>query len=400
MTPEERDRLLASYATGGLSDAERRRLFESALHDQELFEALYEEEPLRELLADAEVRGEVLEMLDEQPAAEDRPQVSPAPMMYRMSAVPPPAQTTAMLPTLAKRAGWWRRNRTWVMAAAPVLGLLLVTISITQFRSEPTKPAVEIAQSKARPASEPVTPPLPEAKPRAAAPGRSTPAPRPTGEAMKHVDSNRPPLEKEAEKKAPPKPPAAADAVAVQATNQTISVEATPPAPAPQQFQQARATLPAAPQVKQQESPNQLAAEKSELAPQAFRDGLGRTGQTTGAVGGSLGLRAKLAPGSTAKRVLPTVFQLYSVSPGNVTNPIADGAIVEQGTDLRLVINLPDEGPYKLVRLDEMSRPTSPEWPLQVKSGSPASVDLGKLPAGDYRYRLDPIGAVKSIRVR
>lgn len=59
MTPEEIHRLLGGYATNALSAEERRSLFEAALEDQELFNALQNEDTLRELLADPVSREQV-----------------------------------------------------------------------------------------------------------------------------------------------------------------------------------------------------------------------------------------------------------------------------------------------------------------------------------------------------
>jgi hypothetical protein len=57
------EELLARFANGRLSEPERRGLFEAALADQELFDALGEEAALQELLADPEVRTAALSRL-------------------------------------------------------------------------------------------------------------------------------------------------------------------------------------------------------------------------------------------------------------------------------------------------------------------------------------------------
>ena len=57
--------LLAGYATDSLAVAERSELLRAALDDQALFDALVEEEGLRELLSDPAARQEVLAVLDE-----------------------------------------------------------------------------------------------------------------------------------------------------------------------------------------------------------------------------------------------------------------------------------------------------------------------------------------------
>jgi hypothetical protein len=60
MSPEEIQKLLGGYATDTLSEAERRALFEAALDDQELFDALAKEEALREVLHDPSARQQLI----------------------------------------------------------------------------------------------------------------------------------------------------------------------------------------------------------------------------------------------------------------------------------------------------------------------------------------------------
>ena len=67
MKPEEAEKLLGGYAAGTLTPEERRSLFAAALEDQQLYEALVREEPLRELLADPAARRNLLAALDEVP---------------------------------------------------------------------------------------------------------------------------------------------------------------------------------------------------------------------------------------------------------------------------------------------------------------------------------------------
>lgn len=57
-------KLLGGYATGTLTDEERRALFDAALADQELFNALGDEQALKELLDDPAARGYILANLD------------------------------------------------------------------------------------------------------------------------------------------------------------------------------------------------------------------------------------------------------------------------------------------------------------------------------------------------
>lgn len=57
------ERLLSGYATGTLSDEERRLLFEAALEDQTVFNALAREQSLKELLDDPAARQVLLDAL-------------------------------------------------------------------------------------------------------------------------------------------------------------------------------------------------------------------------------------------------------------------------------------------------------------------------------------------------
>lgn len=64
MRERDLERLLGGYATGTLTEAERRALFEAALYDQRLFEALAREQVLKELLDDPRSRRRILETLE------------------------------------------------------------------------------------------------------------------------------------------------------------------------------------------------------------------------------------------------------------------------------------------------------------------------------------------------
>ncbi len=67
MSRDDIRKLLGGYATGTLSESERKALFDAALHDQQLFDALADEEVLRQLLANRSSRAELLRALE--PAA-------------------------------------------------------------------------------------------------------------------------------------------------------------------------------------------------------------------------------------------------------------------------------------------------------------------------------------------
>src|SRR6476661_4415215 len=67
MTNEDIRKLLGGYATGTLSEAEQKALFEAALHDEALFEELAAEQAVKDLLDDPAHRAELLRALDAPP---------------------------------------------------------------------------------------------------------------------------------------------------------------------------------------------------------------------------------------------------------------------------------------------------------------------------------------------
>jgi hypothetical protein len=118
MTDEIR-KLLGGYATNTLTETERRILFEAALDDQELFDALQKEQALRDLLDDPVSRVQIRQALD-------RP--APAP--------------------------WWSRWWTWTAAASAVAAVVLIVAV--------TRTPAPIQQYAAAPSSLPVPAPAPQ----------------------------------------------------------------------------------------------------------------------------------------------------------------------------------------------------------------------------------------------
>jgi hypothetical protein len=68
MRPEDIRRLVGGYATGTLTDEERHALLEAALRDQDLFNELARDQPLRDLLEDPLARRQLLDALEEKPS--------------------------------------------------------------------------------------------------------------------------------------------------------------------------------------------------------------------------------------------------------------------------------------------------------------------------------------------
>ena len=101
MTPEELVKLLGGYATNTLTDEERRLLFESALTDQTLFNALAGEQALRDLLEDPAARAKLLRALDRE------------------------------APSLAERIkAWFARPAGWIYAGGLVAASVILVVAI------------------------------------------------------------------------------------------------------------------------------------------------------------------------------------------------------------------------------------------------------------------------------
>ncbi|MGC9969061.1 MAG: hypothetical protein ABSE56_00595 [Bryobacteraceae bacterium] len=137
MRREDIEKLLGGYATGTLTEEERRALFEAALSDQELFEALAGEEALKELLEDPNCRRQVEQALREQPQG-----------------------------LIARLAGWMRRPQAWALA-----GTLAATtvLAVVVLRVHSPKPEFEMARQQAPAAAAPapsVTAAAPSERPR------------------------------------------------------------------------------------------------------------------------------------------------------------------------------------------------------------------------------------------
>ena len=67
MSRDDIQKLLGGYATGTLTPEEQQVLFEAALDDQELFDALAREQALRDLMRDPAAKAHLLAALDERP---------------------------------------------------------------------------------------------------------------------------------------------------------------------------------------------------------------------------------------------------------------------------------------------------------------------------------------------
>lgn len=170
MEREELDRLLAEYATGGLGEADRKRLFAAALQDQALFDQLMEEDALREVIEMPGARDRLIDALQE----ESVPVLMPASV-----AVPMRAKVFSLEPQ--------RRQSVWLAWAAGI-GVVFVSGALSYILLDPG-------------ASEKVAQVMPQSqrdvKPFVAPPERPLPP------AAKKVVVEPPPVMAEARKSAP-----------------------------------------------------------------------------------------------------------------------------------------------------------------------------------------------------
>ena len=138
-------RLLGGYATGTLTSEEREALFAAGLEDQEVFDALVREQPLRELLDDPAARAHLLASLD-------------------VARVPWYRRRLWLAPTLAAAAcamvavGAWQMRRANREAAKPPI--------LTAMQRETPPPLPAVAPLREEPAKQ--VAPVPAGKPPAA----------------------------------------------------------------------------------------------------------------------------------------------------------------------------------------------------------------------------------------
>jgi len=138
MSKNEIQKLIGGYATGSLTEEERRQLFDAALEDQELFDALQGEQALKALLDDPATR----EAVRAAAASDYRP------------------------PLNADERRWFRRAWVWASGAAVVAAAAVLLVVMIQLGRQPAAVTrVAVVHKELSPA--PMTPP---AQPAASAP--------------------------------------------------------------------------------------------------------------------------------------------------------------------------------------------------------------------------------------
>src|SRR5580658_104270 len=127
MTQDEIRKLLGGYASNELTADERRILFEAALEDQELFNALEKEDALRELLEDPVTRDQVRRALESPVATKSRP-------------------------------SFWSRRWAFGVAIPAVMAVIVIVIMNRAGAPRLIAPPVEIASTPMAPSPKPAPP--------------------------------------------------------------------------------------------------------------------------------------------------------------------------------------------------------------------------------------------------
>lgn len=348
MTRAEIERLLALYSTGRIADADRDALYQAALDDPALFEELFEEDALREALADRAVRDAAL-------AAPHRT-ASPSPW-----------------------TGWLRSGWRWpAFAAVAATAVLAVVILRHPSAPRPSERTQTIAQAiPPAPAAEsaPATPPPP-------APALDQPQPTPAEPSRAKLAGVHPPSAAPAEK-----PDQAEQKEKLsRADNVFLSAAPPPPAkvvrdsavagvaagPAPPMAQPA----PAAPEAQLLTEPQsaqgvRVQAEQVELAARSRQDASAPVQRKTEAAALSFSARGA-APAIAAS--------IATRSPDGTWLPLSEGVSLSPDTPLRLTVQAHLPGAIAFV----------PAFtpPVKVKAGESRVFDLPRQDPGDHTLRV------------
>jgi hypothetical protein len=136
---DEMQALLSAYATGTLTDEERKRLFARAAEDQELFDELMETETMRAAVEGPLAKRALLRALEE--AEEDEAALEERPMLARAAGAAPVAMPApAPISIVAEKS----RRGLWVALAAC---LAVGTVGLYRFFEKPA--VIEVAQAPA-----------------------------------------------------------------------------------------------------------------------------------------------------------------------------------------------------------------------------------------------------------
>lgn len=148
MSEHDLEKLLGGYATNQLTEAERKALFEAALHDQLLFDALADEQALKELLGDPAAHRRIFAALEE------------ATVAVSVAAAAPLASN----PLAWSAFEWFRRPAHVALAGSLAAGLFAVMLGTRIYQDsfkQVAEPAATEDNNVASPPQPTPTPPSP-----------------------------------------------------------------------------------------------------------------------------------------------------------------------------------------------------------------------------------------------
>lgn len=346
---EDAEKLLGGYATDTLNEAERRALCEAALSNQDLFNALADEEALKELLSDARCRRQLLSLL--QPKKE---------------------------PVWRRFAVWIGRPSSWAVAGSLAMVLLITGLLVEMNRStRPAAVALRRVEGPAETAQKPVATapvqPAPReekqvARKRAAVPEpEAAPEPAPAREALAAEKTEAP---APAPAAAPPPPPAQPQAVAQ-------APAAAPEAPPPASKELAASGFRALPQTARREMSRMPLGEQEARADArtlfyASMGFLARGGAADRAAPTAAALRSKAARSAAP---LGLRYSILRRGAGGQFSSIEPDTLLRPGDAIRLSVEVNQNGYISLERPGAAGVPR-----MRVEPGA--------------RYVLPPEGAI------
>lgn len=148
MPEQDFETLLGGFAADTLTPEERTRLYTAALRDQQLFNALADEQALKELLADPAVRRRLLQALKQ----------------------PGPSAADGALPWWA----WFRKPAGLALAGGLAAAVFAIAFGTRMYQESLERAAQSVVTEEARPAAPSVHPAQPSKQ---APPSRATPEP-------------------------------------------------------------------------------------------------------------------------------------------------------------------------------------------------------------------------------
>jgi hypothetical protein len=201
--------LLSAYAAGTLTDAERKRLFEKALDNQELFDQLMEEETMRAALESPFVKRALQNAIENAALPTLRERISPT--FYACSALNYDLPKTVDCDP--PKTVQIRRRPRWAYAALAAC-LVLASGGLYFWLRQPAAEPVSVAQAPPAPVAPVAEPEASRSTAVPAASPRSAPAPQ-------AEQKMEPPA-------AAPSPPAAAESFAAPASTGPMPTPASP----------------------------------------------------------------------------------------------------------------------------------------------------------------------------